>query len=180
VPFVWETLVRLAPPAGTVVDVGCGPALYRDAFKVRYIGVDITDEPYSEGVPRQPDLVATAQAIPLGDESADLVFTLSSLYQMGDADPVLKEFRRILRPGGRLLIFDYNRRMRQELARKYGPSFSIPRWSQWRLRREIRRAGYRRVRLLAPVGYDARGLDRLRRLIDEELRGQWAVVTAIR
>src|SRR5689334_714964 len=101
VPFVWETLKRLAPPGGTVVDVGCGPSLYRSAVSGRYIGVDITDAPYRDGVPRDVDVVAHADAMPLADGTADLLFTLAAFYQMGDSRSVLAEFRRVLRPGGR-------------------------------------------------------------------------------
>src|SRR5438552_37022 len=116
VPFVWDTLVRLASREGTVVDVGCGAAPYRPAFTARYIGVDITDAPYTEGVPRNVDIVAPAHAIPLETGSADLLYTVGAFHLMGDLRLVLAEFRRVLRPGGRLLIFDYNRRTLRELG----------------------------------------------------------------
>ena len=63
-PFIWDALVRLAPRDGTVVDVGCGAAPDRPAFTARYIGVDITDEPYREGVPRTSNLPAVASCAP--------------------------------------------------------------------------------------------------------------------
>ena len=177
-PFVWDTLVRLSPHDGTVVDVGCGAAPYRPAFTARYIGVDITDEPYKEGVPRNVDIVAPAHAIPLESGSADLLFTVGALHLMGDPRLVLKEFRRVLRPDGRLLIFDYNRRMLRELERKTGDSYPI--WTQWGLACKVRGAGYREVRLLVADARDVRGLERLTRLAWEEVIGQWAIVTAVR
>lgn len=178
VPFVWETVKRLAPDGGTVVDVGCGPSLYRGAVSGRYIGVDITDAAYRDGIPRQVDVVASADAMPLADETVDLLFTLAAFYQMGEPRRVLSEFRRVLRPGGRLLVVDYNRRTRHRLAAKENRLY--PAWSQWRLMREVRRASFHRVHLLTATEDETRGLDRLRRLLLEELRGQWAIVTAMR
>ncbi|HET6865340.1 MAG TPA: class I SAM-dependent methyltransferase [Solirubrobacteraceae bacterium] len=178
VPFVWETLKRLTPQGGTVVDVGCGPSLYRSAVSGRYIGVDITDAPYRDGVPRDVDVVAPADAMPLADETVDLIFTLSAFYQMGDSRKVLAEFRRVLRPGGRLLIVDYNRRTRRRLAPK--ENLAYPAWSQWRLVREVRGASFHQVHLLTATEHETRGFERLRRLVLEELRGQWAIVTGVR
>jgi ubiquinone/menaquinone biosynthesis C-methylase UbiE len=178
VPFVWETLKRLAPQGGTVVDVGCGPSLYRGAVSGRYIGVDITDAPYRDGVPRDVDVVAPADAMPLADGTVDLLFTLAAFYQMGESRDVLAEFRRVLRPGGRLLVVDYNRRTRRRLAPK--ENLEYPAWSQWRLMLEVRRASFRQVRLLTATEHETKGFERLRGLVFEELRGKWAIVTATR
>lgn len=38
----------------------------------------------------------------------DLVFTVATLLVIPDTDSVLREARRVLRPGGSLLIFDYS------------------------------------------------------------------------
>lgn len=176
--FVWDTLHRLAPPGATVVDVGCGPSLYRGAVDGRYIGVDVTDEPYIEDVPRDVDVVAPADRMPLPDNFADLLFTLSAFHQMGCPAGILAEFRRVLRPGGRLLIFDYNRRTRRRLSQRSNASY--PPWTQWRLRREVRDAGFRQARLLVPVSHEPRRIERAVRLCHQELRGQWAIVSALR
>lgn len=178
IPFVSETLKRWSPQGGTVVDVGCGPSLYRSAVSGRYIGVDITDAPYRDRIPRDVDVVAPADAMPLADETVDLLFTLAAFYQMGDSRSVLAEFRRVLRPGGRLLVVDYNRRARRRLAPKENRAY--PAWSQWRLMREVRRASFHQVRLLTATEHETKGLDRLQRLALEELCGQWAIVTAMR
>src|ERR1700751_816934 len=115
ISFVGEMLKRMAPQRGIVLDVGCGPSLYRGAVSARYIGVDITDAPYREGVPRDVDVIAPADSMPLPDGTADLLFSVAAFYQMGDPQAVLREFRRVLRPGGRLLIVDYNRRTSHRL-----------------------------------------------------------------
>jgi ubiquinone/menaquinone biosynthesis C-methylase UbiE len=112
--------------------------------------------------------------MPLAHESVDLLFTVAAFLYTGDAMTVLSEFRRVLRPGGNLLIVDYNGRARRRLAKR--ERLAYPAWSQWRLAREVRHAGFQRVRLLAPVAHEARGFERLRKLVYEELRGQWAVV----
>ena len=81
---------------------------------------------------------------------------------MRDPRLVLNEFRRILRPDGRLLIFDYNRRTLREMERKTGDSYPI--WTQWGLARKVRGAGYREVRRPVAHARDVRGLERLTRL----------------
>jgi len=176
--FVWDTLRRLTPRGATVVDVGCGPSLYRGAVDGRYVGVDLTDEPYADDLPRDVDVIAPADNIPLPDAFADLLFTLSAFHQMGDPARLLAEFRRLLRPGGQLLIFDYNRRTRRYLSQESDQSY-LP-WTQWRLCHEVRKAGFRQARLLAPVSHEPGRIERVARLIHQELMGQWAIVSAVR
>lgn len=177
VPFVVATLRRLAPAGATVLDIGCGPALYRDVLDCRYIGLDVSDEPYGD-VPRAVDLLARAERIPLGNASVDLAFCLSTLYQCDDPDAVLREMHRVVRPGGQIAIFDYNRRTQRRLRREEGGA--RPCWTQWGLRDRVARAGFGGARVLAASDRQPRGAARWARLVTEELRGQWAIVAADR
>ncbi len=54
-------------------------------------------------------LSCDAQGLPLGDERFDAVMLISMLHHVDDADAVLSEARRILRPGGRLAVMTYTR-----------------------------------------------------------------------
>ena len=101
-----------------VVDVGCGTgsALRRIAPRVpdgRLIGVDPTPRMIAiarERASEDPNghriefLVAPAEGMPLGDEAADVVLAFDSIDHWNDRAAGLGEVRRVLRPGGRLIV----------------------------------------------------------------------------
>ena len=63
---------------------------------------------------------ASADALPFGDESVDVVTTRSVLIYLMDKEPAVREFHRVLRPGGRLSIFEpINRFCHEENRRRY-------------------------------------------------------------
>ena len=177
-PWVAEILLEHVAPGGTLVDVGCGSAPYRDLTGARYIGIDSTDEEYAPGRPRDVDIVADAIELPLESASADAVLVVGALYQFSDPAKALREFHRILRPGGQLLVFDYNRRTQRRLAPVEGAA--RPGWTAWGLRRRVLSAGFSSARVLLPaVGAGSR-LAVVVHTVREELRGQWAAVLAVR
>jgi SAM-dependent methyltransferase len=49
-------------------------------------------------------MVADAQAIPYPDDSADAVLAMHMLYHVPDIAKAVGEFRRVLKPGGTLLV----------------------------------------------------------------------------
>lgn len=173
-PFV-EFLLRRHVRAGeTMLDVGCGPATYRSASPGRYVGLDITDEPYSPALPREPDVVALTEHLPFVAQSFDLVMCKSALYLMDDARAALAECRRVLKPGGRLLVIDYNRRCQRDQERKHQRTY--PCWTQWQLLRLVREAGLRECRLLSTKMGEMGLAERLLRPPLQELLGTWAIV----
>jgi ubiquinone/menaquinone biosynthesis C-methylase UbiE len=110
--------------------------------------------------------------------SADLMFTKSALYQFPNPDGAPREFYRVLRQRGRVVLFDYNRRAQKLLERT--EHATRPKWTALGLRRRVRHAAFRNVELLLPRVMQPTGLERVALLALEELRGQWAIVTAIR
>lgn len=63
---------------------------------------------------------ASADDLPFDDESVDVVTTRSVLIYLMDKQPALREFHRVLRPGGRLSIFEpINRFCHEEGRRRY-------------------------------------------------------------
>ena len=107
-----------AEPGESVLDLGCGAGLdlFLYAQKVgptgRLYGLDLA-EPMLEkartnlrtlGVDNVQWLHAPADAIPLPDNSVDLV-TANGIYNLSpDKDRVMREVARVLRPGGRTIF----------------------------------------------------------------------------
>lgn len=98
-----------------ILDVGAGTGyctrgLEKQFRKSRIIGLDLAEGMLQQARKekkwrsRQRFLCADAQQIPLADASVDLIFSNFTLQWCQDLQGVLREFRRILRPGG-LLTF---------------------------------------------------------------------------
>jgi ubiquinone/menaquinone biosynthesis C-methylase UbiE len=116
-----DRIVDLAEPRGDdlVVDLGAGTGLLSFALARRVqelVAVDISermlrrldDAAAADGVDNVEPLVADLRRLPLEDESATLVVSNYAFHHLDDAgkELALAEARRILRPGGRLVICD--------------------------------------------------------------------------
>ncbi|MEJ7784789.1 MAG: class I SAM-dependent methyltransferase [Solirubrobacteraceae bacterium] len=104
--FVCEWLSAL-PSSASVLEVGCGAQQYRPHVRGTYTGLDLPDSPYLHG--RRPDVAASAEAMPVPPETFDVVFGVASFYWMEDVNRAFAECSRVLRPDGRLMVFDYQR-----------------------------------------------------------------------
>ncbi len=83
-----------------VLDVGCGAKPYYPlfaAFVSDYVGVDIAE-------PSAADVIGPAEAIPLDDGMFDLVLCTQVLEHADDPARVVRELRRVIAPGGRVLV----------------------------------------------------------------------------
>ena len=83
-----------------VLDVGCGVKPYYpwfEPFVSDYIGVDIAGNPNAE-------LEGTVEAIPVDDGSFDLVLCTQVLEHCDDPGQGVRELRRVVRDGGRVLL----------------------------------------------------------------------------
>lgn len=99
----------------TVVDVGCGPgSAVRHAARAGATVVGVDPAPVMLRVAglltggRQPIryLAGTAEALPVDDGAATVLWSIATVHHWADVDGGLAEARRVLRPGGRLLAIE--------------------------------------------------------------------------
>jgi SAM-dependent methyltransferase len=118
-PEVLYDLVRAMelPPGSVAADVGCGEGRHSirlaELFRLAVTGVD--------PVPRHIELarasldpelgdrvrfeLGDAAALPFEDQSVDLVWCRDVLVHVANLDEAYTEFARVLRPGGRALVY---------------------------------------------------------------------------
>jgi SAM-dependent methyltransferase len=127
----------LAEFAGTVLDVGCGEKPYKGLLlaapsrATRYVGLDL---PAHSAEP--PDIEWDGETVPLPDRSVDSVMLTEVLEHCPDAEAVLKEVCRVLRPDGFLFV----------TVPFIWPIHDVPhdeyRYTPFALRRILERAGF--------------------------------------
>lgn len=102
--FLQDGASRLAPES-VVLDAGSGSAPYRELFlHCRYMTADFTEAYDHNWADSPPDLVCDLAAIPLEDNSVDAIICTQVLEHVREPQVVLAEFRRLLRPGGKLFL----------------------------------------------------------------------------
>jgi SAM-dependent methyltransferase len=83
-----------------LLDVGCGVKPYYPFFRdyvSEYVGVDVPGNP-------DADLEGTIESIPVADGSFDVVLCSQVLEHCGDPAQGVRELRRVVAPGGRVLL----------------------------------------------------------------------------
>lgn len=113
---LYEYVAGMGLPAGaTAVDVGCGEGEQATELSRRF-GLQVTGiDPVARCVavargyaPPGGSVsfdVGAAENLPVADASADLVWCRDVLCLAGDLGGAYREFRRVLRPGGRALVY---------------------------------------------------------------------------
>lgn len=104
------------PRSPVIVDVGCGQGisfkLLAQAFAPsRIVGIDCHEPSLAlarEAAGRLPVDIEVTQgdcaALPLSDESADIVFCHQTFHHLVEQERALEAFHRVLKPGGMLLF----------------------------------------------------------------------------
>ena len=101
-------------PGAVAIDVGCGEGAQAIGLAERF-GFSVTGiDPVSRHIEAASAAAAstgtvfklgTAEQIPAGDATADLVWCRDVLVHVADLARAYTEFRRVLRPGGRVLVY---------------------------------------------------------------------------
>ena len=127
-----ERAASFIPEGSRILDVACGSAANAQWLKPRgtYFGSDISQL----GLRRvqQPDLhlaCGDAEALPFADASFDAVISTFALEHAVRPVQMLREMRRVVRPGGRVVLL--------------GPSWDLPFWYPNALLSKLEKPGWR-------------------------------------
>jgi len=112
------------PPGSRVIDLGGGTGVLTNWALSRrgdleYMVVDIAPGMMAHVPAGVEKLVASAETLPLADASIDAVMMGEALHHFKDSDRALQEISRVLRPDGRLWIYDFD------------PANGVGRWVYW-------------------------------------------------
>jgi len=136
VPAVFDRyardLVERARPIGAsdrILDLGCGTGIVARVLRerlggaARIVGVDASAPMIAKAKAVAPGIEfheANAMALPFADESLDLVLSQQMLQFVPDRVLALREVRRVLSPGGRLIASSWRPRAEQPLHDAFG------------------------------------------------------------
>ncbi len=142
------------PESGTLLDIGCGSGQTMAWFEAENpgwetTGVDVAPEGLTaaRALGLKSVYSASALQLPFRDESVDLVITLDVIQHLpldGGDDTALREIRRVLRPGGLLLL-----RTNGQAFPRTSPdaAFNFRKYRTSELRPKLEAAGLEVVRL---------------------------------
>jgi demethylmenaquinone methyltransferase/2-methoxy-6-polyprenyl-1,4-benzoquinol methylase len=111
----WRRATREAldpRPGQVVLDVAAGTAV--STVELAGTGATAIALDFSQGMLRAgasrpvPKVAGDAMRLPLGDESVDGVVISFGLRNVADPDAALREFRRVTRPGGTLVVCEFS------------------------------------------------------------------------
>ena len=125
-PYARDLVDRARPigPSDRILDLGCGTGIVARILRERLggaaqiTGVDINAGMLGKARSIAPDVTwveGNAMALPMPDRSFELVVAQQVLQFPADRDAVVREIRRVLVPGGRLIAATWRPRKHQPL-----------------------------------------------------------------
>lgn len=113
-----DTIIDLgaASPGMQIADLGCGSGVFSDQLHdrgMKCVGLDLAFNLVRVGTETYPDthfVNGDVETQPFADETFDLVVLSGLVHHLPDPTKCAEEVFRILKPGGRFVAFDPNRR----------------------------------------------------------------------
>jgi ubiquinone/menaquinone biosynthesis C-methylase UbiE len=118
--YICKTLSFLAAwaaisPRAVVLDIGCGTGEFEKLLLEKHpnqqiVGVDISQKMLEiaqqkcQGHSNAIFLATSALVLPFSDHSFDVIVSASAFHYFNEPEAALKEMRRVLRPGGGVVI----------------------------------------------------------------------------
>lgn len=106
--LVIESIVEVMPPGASILDIGCNSGWLMEELRDRkgclVTGIEPANRPFQEALQKGLHVVqAFGHQIPHPDDSFDVAVASSVLQQAEDAEPIVREMRRVTKPGGLLI-----------------------------------------------------------------------------
>jgi SAM-dependent methyltransferase len=186
-------ILESLPAGSAILDLGCGNGSHLELLSTGgfVVGADTSLPALRLAGAVAPVVAAEGEHLPFAPESFDLVYVSHVLHHAFDPAGLLGEVRRVLKPGGRLMLIETcedNPLMR--LARTIRPQWeSVPVRSRFRyaeLLEDVRRAGFdiqaaEQFNVLYWVwGFARRHVRPLERMIDTVIRLELSAVRRLR
>jgi len=108
-------LTALAGVRGTVLDAGCGLGTYVDRLRSERPDLRVLPLDLSAGM--RPEVVGDVQALPLADASVGGALAMHMLYHVPDIPAAIRELRRVVEPGGVLVVSTNGSQDKLEIGR---------------------------------------------------------------
>jgi SAM-dependent methyltransferase len=87
---------------GSVLDIGWGLGTYTVRFRADRPDLHVVPLDLSPGM--RPEVIADIQALPVADAQVDAALAMHMLYHVPDIPTAVRELRRVVRPGGVVLV----------------------------------------------------------------------------
>jgi SAM-dependent methyltransferase len=183
-PHVKDLIAQYSQHAEHTLEIGCGSAQYSQYVSGDYFGLDL---PKKLDQSTGPDVFADGQQLPYKSDYFDFAFFVAVLHVIANPQNALDECYRVLKPGGKLLVFDYNLPATKRLAKLNNEINGLTThiWSPWMLADNFRRAGFQ-----AQIEWDyVRGNSHLAHLVQRykiarflrfwiwQVKNDWSIVS---
>jgi ubiquinone/menaquinone biosynthesis C-methylase UbiE len=101
-----SSLIRYLPRTGKILDAGCGDCFFAHNLKkcndnILCLDIVHSDKNYENGL---PFCLGSISNLPLKSDSIDFIYCITVIQYIPDAEGVINEFLRVLKPQGKLLI----------------------------------------------------------------------------
>jgi len=116
-----KKMIDLVGPEGKILDNGCGTGYFADRFLREYdvMGIDVSEEMVRYAQKRMKKVIqGDAQNLPFEDNIFDVVIARSLLHHLASPEQGVKEIKRVLKNGGRVIFVETISSFLSNLPRK--------------------------------------------------------------